>query len=54
MIQWWVWCQGVVGILGWGSGGCSVGGGPVVWTVLRWVWKVTVSSVSRTSVATAW
>ena len=27
VIQWRVWCQGVVGSWGWGSGGCSVVGG---------------------------
>ncbi len=26
VIQWWVWCQGVVGRWGWGSGGWSVCG----------------------------
>ena len=25
--QWWVWCHGVVGICGCGSGGCGVCGG---------------------------
>ena len=38
-IQWRVWCQGVVGSSGWGSGGCSVCGGWTVWVVLRLVWK---------------
>ena len=54
VIQWWVWCQGVVGRWGWGSGGCSVAGGWVVWVVLRLVWKVRVSGVSRVSVPRAW
>ena len=38
--QWRVWCQGVVGSAGCGSGGCAVCGGWLVWVVLRLVWKL--------------
>ena len=53
-IQWRVWCHGVVGSTGCGSGGCGVCGGWLVWMALRLVWKLTASSPSRHSVPTLW
>ena len=53
-IQCRVWCQGVLGRTGCGSGGCGVCGGAATRALLAAVWKLTVSSRSRHSVPMLW
>ena len=50
--QWLAWCHGVTGSVTGGVAVCSGPAGRVVRALLRWVWNVSVSSVSRSSVGT--
>ena len=54
VIQCRVWRHGVVGRRGGARVGVGVSGGWRVWVVLRLVWNVTVSWVSRCSVPRLW